>query len=72
MIYYQVIVDNGDGSNSTHRFKTRQDANAWLETQGNSEEFEEFGAYPYGDLETVDTESKFFWSWPDPFSYLKG
>ena len=72
MVYYQVIVDNGDGSSSTRRFKTRQDAKAWLEAQGNSEEFEEFGGYPYGDLEEVDTESKFFWSWPDPFAYLKG
>ena len=65
MKWYECIVDNGDGSNSVHRFKTKEDAQAWAEDQG---DFEEFDCYPYGELQEEDTDSKFFFSWPDPWS----
>lgn len=65
MKWYECIVDNQDGSSQTCRFKTKEDAAAWAEDQG---DWEEWDCYPYGPLEEVDTESKFFWNWPNPWS----
>lgn len=57
MKWFESIKDLGDGSNRTLRFKTREDAKQWLQNT----EYEEFGCYPLGDLEEVDTDSPYFW-----------
>jgi hypothetical protein len=68
MKYFQCIVDNQDGSFSTHRFKSYDDALAWLSAEGHDEEYVEFDDYPYGPLEEVDTDSKYYWAWPNPWA----
>jgi hypothetical protein len=65
MKYFECIVDNQDGSFTTHRFKSKEDALAWACDQG---DWEEWDCYPYSGLDEVDTDSKYFWSWPCPWS----
>lgn len=65
MKWFECVLDCGDGSSRTLRFKTKESANAWLENEiaeGYSSDMEEFGCYPLGDLDEVDTDSKYFWS----------
>lgn len=51
MIYFEVIEDLGDGSNATRRFKTREDAQKYVEQ---NEE------WCYDGFDIVDTDSPLF------------
>lgn len=51
MIYFEVIEDLGDGSNATRRFKTREDAQKYVEQ---NEE------WCYDGFDIVDTDSPDF------------
>ena len=65
MKWFECAEDLGDGSTATRRFKTKEDAEKWLQDKienSGCTDYEEFGCYPLGDLEEVDTESKYFWS----------
>jgi hypothetical protein len=63
MKWFEVIEDLGDGSTATRRFKSKKSAQAWLDSkiEKGFGEYEEFGCYPLGDLEEVNTESAYFW-----------
>lgn len=60
MKWFEVSEDLGDGSSSVRRFKTKESATKYLSEYW--EQPAEFGCHPFGDLEEVDTDSKYFWS----------
>ena len=52
MIWFELIEDLGDGSSTTRRFKTLEEAE---EYEKKNEEF------CYSGIDVVDTDSKYFW-----------
>lgn len=52
MIWFELIEDLGDGTSTTRRFKTLEEAE---EYEKKNEEFCYFG------IDVVDTDSKYFW-----------
>jgi hypothetical protein len=68
MKWFECVLDLGDGSVAVKRFKSRDDAKSWAQAEG---DFEQWDCYPYGPLKEVDTDSKYFWSWPNPWSITK-
>lgn len=64
MKWFECTEDLGDGSTATRRFKTKESADAWLEDKIQKfpyGDYEEWGCYPLGDLDEVDTDSEYFW-----------
>lgn len=53
MIYYEVIIDCGDGSNAVRRFKTLSEAQRCVELES------EYGPVP-DDPEEINTDSEWF------------
>lgn len=60
MKWYEILEDFGDGSSGIRRFKTEESARNWLTTRVDYPGEED--CYPYGPIEEVDTDSKYFWS----------
>lgn len=59
MKWFECICDLGDGSSTTRRFHTKESACNWAEDQ---DDFEEWDCYPYGPLEEINTDNKYFWT----------
>lgn len=62
MKWFECQEDLGDGSTTTRRFRTEEAAKSWLAQM--IDEYgdpAEFGVYPYGELDWVDTDSPSFW-----------
>jgi hypothetical protein len=64
MKWLECVEDLGDGSTATRRFKDKETAELWrinhMEDYANGD-YEEWNCYPLGELQEVDTESKYFW-----------
>ena len=62
MKWYEVADDNGDGTTSRKRFRTREEAQAWRDKMEDCDYFQCDG--DGSPVEEVDTESKYFYHSP--------
>lgn len=54
MQWYELIEDCGDGSCATRRYKTKEEAQAYIDNEENYYQGD-------GDISLVDTDSPYFW-----------
>jgi hypothetical protein len=60
MKWYEILVDDGDGSSHTVRFTTEDKARSWLTSRRDYPGEED--CYPYSAIMYVDTTCEYFFS----------